>query len=63
MCHGFRHFFGLLHHFVFAKVATSSIRVKAQIGRKTEEKLKFHGGNNLNEEATVNSEKIALVKF
>ena len=28
MCQGFSHFSGFLHHFVLAKLATSSIRVK-----------------------------------
>ena len=28
MCQGFNHFSGFLHHFVLAKLATSSIRVK-----------------------------------
>ena len=28
MCQGFSHFFGFLHHFVLAKLATSSISVK-----------------------------------
>ena len=28
MCQGFGHFSGFLHHFVLAKLATSSIRVK-----------------------------------
>ena len=27
MCQGFKHFSGFLHHFVLAKLATSSIRV------------------------------------
>ena len=30
MCQGFNHFSGLLHHFVLAKLATSSIRVNSE---------------------------------
>ena len=31
MCQGFSHFSGILHHFVLAKLANSSIRVKTLI--------------------------------
>ena len=33
MCQGFSHFSGILHHFVLAKLATTSIRVKAELVR------------------------------
>ena len=33
MCQGLGHFSGFLHHFVLAKLATSSIRVKSLINR------------------------------
>ena len=32
MCQGFSHFSGFLHHFVMAKLATSSIRVNSATG-------------------------------
>ena len=31
MCLGFSHFLGFLHHFLLAKLATSSIRVKHEL--------------------------------
>ena len=34
MCQGFSHFSGFLHHFVLAKVATSSIRVKELVNHE-----------------------------
>ena len=36
MCQGFSHFTGFLHHFVLAKLAISSIRVKTYLNMKVE---------------------------
>ena len=33
MCHGFSHFSAILHYFVLAKLATSSIRVELLISK------------------------------
>ena len=38
ICQGFNHFAGFLHHFVLAKLATSSIRIKQKENSKHLEK-------------------------
>ena len=39
MCQGFSYFIGFLHHFVLAKLATTSIRIKQKENSKYFEKI------------------------
>ena len=41
ICKGFSHLLGFLHHFVLAKVATSSIRVSLVLGQEIVLALKY----------------------
>ena len=64
MCQGSSHFSGFLHHFVLAKVATNSMRVKQNMTLKVEKTAEQSESNTcLQGHRIIDQHKIMNVKL